>query len=270
MALFHVFGQQLKVPAKRVLYAQGWSYIVPSIAQAFGGQIVDFTGLGVDHVIAVSNPVKQFVKDFFKYPEEKISIVTNIVNTSLFNTELGEETIEEVIENEDGDLDIQEKTIPKTKKNLITFMPRRGADLNYQHAIMLYRSIGKHKNWEFKAIVNMEAKEVAETLKSSRVFMHYTDGEGFGYPPLEAFLTGNVVVGNKGLGGELFDQFDWFTPSDIKDPYEWVSCINNAIDHIEENDITVFAEEEGKRLGKIYSEKNQIKQLVSVFKSFKE
>jgi len=50
----------------------------------------------------------------------------------------------------------------------------------------------------------MTQEQVAEELKRSKIFLHYTDGEGFGYPPLEARMTGNVIVGNSGLGSDAF------------------------------------------------------------------
>ena len=225
MGLFHIFKHQFKFDCLNVLYAQSWSYIIPSIAAGFQGQIPGLDQLGVDHVMAISEPVKRFILDVFKFPESKISMLTNTIDTTIFNTEMGTEKVEEVIEDADGNLDIT--TIEKTreKKDILSFMPRRGVDINYQTTFMLFKSISPYKHWDIKPIAGLDAKGVAEALKESKIFVHYTDGEGFGYPPLEALLTGNIVVGNMGLGSTEFvdnalaHDYVWETPDDIKDPY---------------------------------------------------
>jgi glycosyltransferase involved in cell wall biosynthesis len=273
MGLFHIFTHQFKFKCKKVLYAQSWSYIVPSIAAGFQGQIPNFQQLGVDHVIAVSEAVRRFVIDAFHYPEEKISMLTNTIDTSIFNSDLGMEKFEEVIEDADGNLDITTVERPVEKKNQIAFMPRRGVDINYQLTFMLFKSISPYKEWEIKPIVGLDNKGVAEILKESKIFVHYTDGEGFGYPPLEALLTGNIVVGNKGLGGEEFIDNElacdhhWITPDDIKNAYSWVSALNSAIENWDskmKHSVNVEVAKER------YSEQKQTDQLKSIFTSFKE
>jgi len=266
MGLFSVFHNQFKFECKKVLYAQGWSYIVPSMVQSFQGQVPQLDALGVNHVISVSEAVSKYIMDVFKYPKEKISIVQNTIDPNLFNLELGKEDVESVSEKEDGELDIEIKTVPKTRKNIITFMPRRGVDMQYHRAIMLFKSISKHADWEIKPIQNLSSEDVAKSLKESKIFLHYTDGEGFGLPPLEAIMTGNRIVGNVGLGSVEFF-VNWYVPWDVKDPYAWVVKIDEAIEAWEKSGEPAVPHEE---YANRYSEENRKRQLKEVFTSLQE
>ncbi len=92
-----------QVPAKIAMFAQGWLYIVPALQQVFKGQIPNLKQIGIEKVISVSGPVDQYIKDMFKYTEEETFKVSNFVDTNLFNLNIGEEEVEEVVETEDGE-----------------------------------------------------------------------------------------------------------------------------------------------------------------------
>jgi len=69
----------------------------------------------------------------------------------------------------------------------------------------------------------MSQEQVAEVFKESKIFINFTEGEGFGLPALESQLCGCLYVGNAGLGSlEFLDEKTSFH-SEIKDcnnPYE--------------------------------------------------
>ena len=92
--------------------------------------------------------------------------------------------------------------IYKNKENLITYMPRKKGD----HIIKLLFILKQHlpKNWEIKAIDNMAEHEVIKFLKKSKIFLSFSDLEGFGLPPVEAALCGNFVVGYTGEAGKEY------------------------------------------------------------------
>jgi hypothetical protein len=233
MNFFQLF-KQFEVKSKKVLFAQGWSYIIPSMMTAFK-QVVPFAALEIDKVMTVSDKVTQFIKDLNTnqpLDEKTIVKVPNYIDPKLFNTDFGTEEIEEVIETEDGDLDIKTTSKPKEKKNKIAFMPRKGADLKYFQAISLAQAMGKLNGWEVSVIAQKTPEEVAELMKESKIFLNYTDGEGFGLPPLEALMCGCQVVGNAGLGSEeyLLDT-DAYIPieGDLNNPYNWLDALEKAI-----------------------------------------
>jgi len=187
------------------MYAQGWSYILPSLASAFGGQIPHFNQIGVDGIVSVSECVTRYIKDIFGVDDSFFYHLPNYIDPSIFNLEMGTEKVEEVVEDEDGNLDIKETEKAVEKKNIITFMPRRGIESQYQIALALVDKKLKG-SWQIKPLIDLSEDQVAKELKSSKIFIQISDGEGFGMPILEALMTGNVVAGNAGLGGvEILD-----------------------------------------------------------------
>jgi hypothetical protein len=266
---FPIFKQQFKFNCKMVMYAQGWSYIIPSLAQVFNNQIPNLQQIGVDHVVTISEETKRYITDTFTYPEDLISIVDNYIDPNLFNLNFGTEMIDSVDEDENGDLIILQKEVNIKKKNTICFMPRRGLEVWYQIVLMLANSTKKISGWEIKPLINMTQEEVAKELKSSKIFLHYTEGEGFGFPPLEARMTGNIIVGNSGLGSDVFlgDYPLFMMPRDLKNPYHWVEAIENAINMANGNGIDYGKiEESNQAYVEKYSMNNYLKKLNETYK----
>jgi hypothetical protein len=235
MNFFQLF-KQFEVTSKKVLFAQGWSYIIPSMLNSFK-QVVPFNALEIDKIMTVSDKVTQFIEDLNTtnpFDRKNIFKIPNYVETTLFNTDFGIEEIEEVIETEDGDLDIKTVSKPKEKKNRIAFMPRKGVDIKYYQAISLAQAMGKLNGWEVAVIANKTPEEVADILKESKIFLNMTDGEGFGLPALEALMCGCQVVGNAGLGSEEYLlNSDAYIPieGDLSNPYYWVNAIEKAMNN---------------------------------------
>jgi len=198
---------------------------------------VPFNALEIDKIMTVSDKVTQFIEDLNTtnpFDRKNIFKIPNYVETTLFNTDFGIEEIEEVIETEDGDLDIKTVSKPKEKKNRIAFMPRKGVDIKYYQAISLAQAMGKLNGWEVAVIANKTPEEVADILKESKIFLNMTDGEGFGLPALEALMCGCQVVGNAGLGSEEYLlNSDAYIPieGDLSNPYYWVNAIEKAMNN---------------------------------------
>jgi glycosyltransferase involved in cell wall biosynthesis len=86
----------------------------------------------------------------------------------------------------------------------IAVMPRRrGAEL-CSHVLSLLTVRGALDGWDVVNIAGLSQTETAEILRSSAIFLSFSEREGFGLPPAEAMACGCYVVGFTGLGGREF------------------------------------------------------------------
>jgi glycosyltransferase involved in cell wall biosynthesis len=62
------------------------------------------------------------------------------------------------------------------------------------------------ERWEPVEINDLSESATAEALRTSSIFLSFSEQEGFGLPPAEAMASGCYVVGYTGLAGrEYFD-----------------------------------------------------------------
>jgi len=101
---------------------------------------------------------------------------------------------------------------PRPKK--CTFMPRKQPLHSSNLVPWLARAF---PDWSFQAIHDMNEAQVAAELASSRVFLAFSDFEGCPVPPLEAAISGNVVVGYPGWGGREYWEAPNFLPVPMGD-----------------------------------------------------
>ena len=271
------FKQKYKIPSKIVMFAQGWLYLVPTLQGVFKGQIPNLKQLGIEKIISVSQSVNSYVKDMFGYDENERFVVPNFVDTSIFNLDLGEEEVEEIIETEDGELNIAVTKKPREKKNQIAFMPRKGMEKWYGIFFSLAQNMGVTMGWEFVPIIGKSPEEVAEILKSSKIFVNFTEGEGFGLPALESILCGNLYVGNAGLGGEDFLDDDQVSGvafhnyiGDNNNPYNWVDALKVAIRSLEDEETKDKIQSASEYLTEKYSYDNFTVSLKKVYDGIME
>ena len=83
--------------------------------------------------------------------------------------------------------------------------------------IIKYLNYRLPKHWKIKIIDNINEKEVAKILKISKIFINVPGPEGFGLPPLEAALSGNIVIGSTGNGGKVYWKFFKYRPIELGD-----------------------------------------------------
>ena len=90
----------------------------------------------------------------------------------------------------------------KTKKNLITYMPRKLQD----HSILLNFYIKNilPKKWKIVPLANLSEIELNKKLSESKIFLSFSNLEGIGMPPIEAALAENIVIGYIGGGGSEY------------------------------------------------------------------
>ncbi len=95
---------------------------------------------------------------------------------------------------------------PGEKLNKATFMPRK---LPHHANNIVPWMVKEFPGWVFQPLHGMHESVVAEHMQTSRVFLAFSDFEGCPVPPIEAALSGNVVVGYPGWGGREY----WHAPN---------------------------------------------------------
>ena len=91
----------------------------------------------------------------------------------------------------------------KSKKNIITYMPRKLS--NHSSKLLFFLKPNLPKNWKIIELGNnMTTEEVYQWLSKSKIFLSFSDMEGLGLPPIEAAISGNKVIGYTGEGGREY------------------------------------------------------------------
>ena len=100
----------------------------------------------------------------------------------------------------------QQKLNFNSKRNLITYMPRKLP--SHSKLVLFFLKNYLPTNWKILPLDNISQENVFKLLKKSKVFLSFSNLEGFGLPPLEAAISGNVVIGYTGEGGAEY----WHNP----------------------------------------------------------
>lgn len=120
---------------------------------------------------------------------------------------------------------------PKSKENIISYMPRKLPEHSRKICSLLTRVLPK--NWKLVEINNMSEIETAEVFSISSIFLSMCDQEGFGLPPLEAAISGALVVGYTGQGASEFFRRPNFEEVNNGDIQDFVSKVISSIKNIE-------------------------------------
>lgn len=120
---------------------------------------------------------------------------------------------------------------PGSKKKRIAFMPRKLP----MHAQFVWNLLKLYlpPEWEVAVIDNKSEDEVAAILAESAIFLSFSEFEGFGLPPIEAAMAGNVVVGYTGQGAREYFELPIFhevQPGDFRD---YVKRILDLIERVD-------------------------------------
>ena len=112
-------------------------------------------------------------------------------------------------------------------------MPRKKKD----HAGRLLFILNQHlpKNWRIRSLDNLKESEVIEFLQKSKIFLSFSELEGFGLPPVEAALCGNYVIGYTGESGKEYWKPPIFNEVFSGDIRKFSSLIINKVNELSKN-----------------------------------
>ena len=136
-----------------------------------------------DLILSISRDTSEFLINIFKIPEGKIILQRYSIDSNLFH--------------------------PIIKSKTITYMPRKMGQHSTRVVSMLNHLIPK--DWRILALDNMTERQIAKNLSESIIFLAFSEFEGLPVPPVEAALSGNIVIGYHGQGGREY----WFSPNFI-------------------------------------------------------
>lgn len=149
------------------------------------------------------------------------------------------------------------------KKNLITYMPRKLP--SDSHILNFFLKQILPNNWEIMSLNNLDEKKLLFNLSISKIFLSFSDLEGFGLPPLEAALAGNKVIGYTGEGGKEY----WRKPLFDEVPKgNILEFSKRVLKFVKKNDTKWHARinKHRKKLFNLYSKKNEIALLKKMLK----
>lgn len=107
-------------------------------------------------------------------------------------------------------------------------MPRRGRD-DARQVLQLLRGRGVLEGWEVVPFDGLSHAEVAEQLRTTRIFLAFTHQEGFGLPAAEAMACGNYVIGNHGFAGREFFRHSYSKAIEAGDIMGFVRAVEEAL-----------------------------------------
>jgi len=90
---------------------------------------------------------------------------------------------------------------PGQKERTVLYMPRK-LPTHARNVVPWVAS--QFPDWGFVELDGMSETGVAEEMRRARIFLAFSDLEGCPVPPIEAALSGNIVVGYPGWGGEEY------------------------------------------------------------------
>jgi glycosyltransferase involved in cell wall biosynthesis len=110
----------------------------------------------------------------------------------------------------------------------IAYMPRRGRE-DARQVLEMLEARGILDGWEVVPLDRLTHSQVADRLRTTRVFLAFTHQEGFGLPPAEAMACGNYVIGNHGFAGREFFRPEFSAPIESGDILGFASAVERAI-----------------------------------------
>lgn len=199
-------------------------------------------------ILVISNDTEKCIKEAFKISDKKIKHIRPSVNTTLFN---------------------YQNTL---KENIITYMPRKLR----QHSdyIVNLLTLKLKNNWKIIPIDNLSETEVASLLRASKIFLSFSDREGFSLPPLEAAICGNRVIGYTGQGAKSYWDCSLFKEIEPGNLIDFFRSIEEETTNLLEKDFHQKYEgikiSELNKLTSDYSQENELKFLSQILQEIKD
>ena len=150
------------------------------------------------------------------------------------------------------------------KSDIITYMPRKLP----RHSKLVLFFLDQHlpANWKVFPINNMTETEVIETFQSSKIFLSFSELEGWGLPPIEAGLTGNKVIGYTGEGGKEYWKPPIFSEIMMGDIKGFVKEIITEIHKFDTDQAFNVNETAIRQLAELYSKEREGNDIIALSK----
>jgi hypothetical protein len=149
---------------------------------------------------------------------------------------------------------------PGAKERLIAYMPRKLPEHAQRVSLYLQQRLPRH--WRLQSIHNLGEEQVAAILARSSVFLSFSELEGYGLPPLEAALAGNLVVGYTGQGGREFFAPPIFRSVENGNFLHYMAEVDRAIADVDSGLLeAVPIEEQRRRLATRHSAAQEAEEL---------
>jgi glycosyltransferase involved in cell wall biosynthesis len=116
----------------------------------------------------------------------------------------------------------------------LAFIPRRRPQEREQ-LLHVLRSRGVLEGWRLVPIEGYTEAQTAELMRSSAIFLSFSDREGFGLPPVEAMASGCYVIGYTGNGGREYFDASYSAPVAESDLLAYAVAVEAAIRRYEED-----------------------------------
>lgn len=125
---------------------------------------------------------------------------------------------------------------PGKKNNQICYMPRKKTQTVNQ-VLNFIESEVNEKGWILKEINRVSQGETAKIMSESKLFLSFSETEGFGLPPVEAMSAGCCVLGFHGEGGrEYFEAGPFIESVESDNILEYVLKVAIWIDKLKYED----------------------------------
>ena len=148
----------------------------------------------------------------------------------------------------------------------IAYMTRRRSDEAAQ-VLRLLELRGALAGWEVVPIHDRSEREVADIMRGSRIFLSFSQREGFGLPPLEALACGCIVVGYHGFGGRELFQEPFALAIEDSDTVAFARAVEDVMRRVDADPAGIAAASEaGSRFAlERYSQAAERQSLIDVF-----
>jgi len=125
----------------------------------------------------------------------------------------------------------------QNKDPVITFMPRKMKD----HSARVVSAIDRMlpPRWSLLPLDKLSERQVASALSRSMLFLAFSEFEGLPVPPVEAALSGNIVIGYHGQGGREYWRRPNFIEVDQGDIQGFVFEVLDALQEIASGQINL-------------------------------
>lgn len=189
-----------------------------------------------DLLLSISDDTSHFLTDLVKVDPNKVILQRYSINQDLFTV---------------GD-----------KKKLITYMPRKLP----QHSMRVVAALRPllATDWVISPIEKMNEQQVALALSQSALFMSFSEFEGLPVPPVEAAISGNLVIGYHGEGGRQYWNKPNFVEIECGNVQKYVLTVIDYVSQIESGRFQMSSLTGGIQVLKdAFSEKNEIDMLLN-------